>query len=76
MKVKDGLAAQHWIDNTDRIYKEDLHVSSPVMEAYVAGFEKAKELATSIVFNQIGVSHWTEEDTIELIKNLGEEDET
>lgn len=76
MKVKDGLAAQHWIDNTDRIYKEDLHVSSPVMEAYVAGFEMARHLAAGIVLNQSVVTHWTDQVTIDLINKLGEDDET
>lgn len=75
MKVKDGLAAQYWIDNTNQIYEDNLHISSPVMDAYRAGFQEAKERAISIIFNQQGVSLWTDEDTIELIRNMGEEDE-
>lgn len=75
MKKKEALAADYWINNTKRIYDENLHVSTPVMEAYIAGFEKARHLASNIVFNQMGVSHWTEEDTIELINNLGEDEE-
>lgn len=74
MKLKESLAANYWIENTQRIYDENLHVSGPVMEAYQAGYEKAREQATSIVFNQMGVSHWTDEDTIELIKALGEDE--
>jgi hypothetical protein len=41
----DSLAAQYWIDNTDRIYAEELHVSTPVMDAYRAGFMAALFLA-------------------------------
>lgn len=51
MKLKDALAADYWIEHTDRIYKEQLHVSSPVMEAYLAGFEEAKRLALQAVWN-------------------------
>lgn len=74
MKLKESLAAEYWIENTQKIYEENLHVSSPVMEAYQAGFEKARTLAANIIFNQQGVFHWTDEDTIELINKLGEEE--
>lgn len=45
MKLKKHLAVQYWIDNTSIIYNNTLHISCPIMEAYLAGFEKAKELA-------------------------------
>lgn len=48
MKKKEALAADYWIENTDRIYNEDLHISDPVMEAYLAGFEKAREIAVEL----------------------------
>lgn len=44
MKVKDALAADYWIENTQKFYDENLHMSSPIMEAYEAGFEKARDL--------------------------------
>lgn len=47
MKLITALAADYWIDNTDRIYKENLHVSTPVMEAYIAGFKEAVRRAAT-----------------------------
>lgn len=49
MKLKESLAAEYWIDNTNKIYEENLHVSSPVMEAYEAGFNKALELSAKFI---------------------------
>lgn len=85
MKVKDSLAAQYWIDNTQRIYQENWHVSSPVMEAYVAGFEKARELIVdSLLSTQSPISKHRDafllQGALKLIasdiKTLGEENET
>ena len=45
MKMINSLATDYWIDNTARIYKENLHVSTPVIDAYEAGFKKAREMA-------------------------------
>jgi len=45
MKEVEAHAADYWLENTERIYAEDLHVSGPVMDAFRAGFEKAKQLA-------------------------------
>jgi hypothetical protein len=47
MKLVQSLAADYWLENSEQIYKEDLHVSTPVMEAYEAGFRKAIELCLS-----------------------------
>lgn len=78
MKVKDGLAAQYWIDNTQRIYDEDLHVSSPIMDAYKAGFEAAREMSKSIIRNacELGFIHGDTTTLSDVVNNLGEEDET
>lgn len=35
----EELAAEYWIEHTDEIYKLDLHISSPVMDAFKAGYE-------------------------------------
>lgn len=48
MKQIDAFAADYWIENTQRIYAENLHVSSPVMDAYRAGFEKARAMAVEL----------------------------
>lgn len=39
MTKAEEMAADYWIANTDAIYKLDLHISSPVMDAFKAGFE-------------------------------------
>jgi len=51
MKLVQSLATDYWIENTNRIYEEDLHISTPVMEAYEAGFRKALEVAIADVPN-------------------------
>lgn len=59
MKLIDSLAADYWIENTKRIYEEDLHISTPVMDAYKAGFEKATIAAMNKVHNaqRLGFIH-------------------
>jgi hypothetical protein len=42
--------------------------------AYLAGYRRAKDDAKHIVINQAGVSHWTEEDTLELIESTANEE--
>lgn len=51
MKLIDSLAADYWIKNTDKIYAEDLHISTPVMEAYKAGFKTAVREAVNRIYN-------------------------
>jgi hypothetical protein len=65
MKVKDSLATDYWIENTQRIYDENLHISTPVMEAFVAGFEAARHMCYKKV-KGFG--------TLSEIENLGEEE--
>ena len=48
MKVIKGLACEYWIENTARIYEENLHVSTPVIEAFEAGFLMARKIATKL----------------------------
>lgn len=48
MKKIVSLACDYWLENTDRIYLENLHVSSPVIEAFEAGFRKAVKMATKL----------------------------
>jgi len=48
-KLKD-LAVDYWIENTSRIYDENLHISNTVIEAYEAGFKAAKEMALSALY--------------------------
>jgi len=40
--------------------------------AYMAGYIEAREAAVSFATNQLGVSHWTEEDTIKGLSELGD----
>lgn len=50
MTKAEALAADYWIENTQRIYDENLHVSGPVMDAYRAGYEaglKAAQTSTA-----------------------------
>lgn len=54
MKLINSLSADYWIENTKQIYEENLHISSPVMEAYESGFKKARELALEIVSYELG----------------------
>jgi hypothetical protein len=42
--LKDA-ATDYWLENTTRIYAEDLHVSTPVIEAFEAGAKWAIEQA-------------------------------
>jgi hypothetical protein len=50
----EELAADYWIENTERIYSENLHVSSPVMDAFKAGYEAGvKDVMASIVVDTI-----------------------
>ncbi len=51
MKLVKSLAADYWTENTNRIYQEHLHISTPVMEAYEAGFNKALELSEKLTKN-------------------------
>jgi hypothetical protein len=75
MKVKDSLAADYWINNTQQIYKENFHVSTPVMDAYSAGFEQALLLAAQAVNNSfyLGFVNGDKDTTITAIKNIGEQ---
>lgn len=50
MTKLEALAADWWIENTERIYKEKLHMSGPIMDAYKAGFEEAKQQAMSALW--------------------------
>lgn len=38
MDHEHSLAADYWLENTQRIYKENFHISGPIMEAFVAGY--------------------------------------
>lgn len=71
MKKLKSLACDYWIENTHRIYKENLHVSTPVIEAYQAGFEKAKQLCIEKLNTPLKksnkYSHW--------LKDIGEDEE-
>ena len=49
-KLKD-LAVDYWIENTSRIYDEDLHISNAVIEAYEAGFKRAKSMALEALYD-------------------------
>jgi hypothetical protein len=50
-KIKD-LAIEYWIFNTARIYEEDMHVSTPVIEAYEAGFKAAINMNFNLSENE------------------------
>jgi len=71
MKRVEGLAADYWIENTDRIYAEDLHISTPVMYAYEAGFRAARDLILEIL-DEVGPGA---ADTMGVPRDLGEEPE-
>lgn len=71
MKLINALAVDYWLEHTNKIYKENLHVSTPVMEAYEAGFKMAKELALSMLIHELG-----EADSLtEELRALGEDEE-
>jgi hypothetical protein len=69
MKLIDDLAAGYWIDNTKRIYEEDLHVSAPVMDAYKSGFGEAIERCINILKHQPSTPY-TAKELIEIIKKM------
>lgn len=71
MKQVDYRAADYWIENTDRIYKEKLHISGPVMDAYRAGFIEAREQALEAIKASgcEGAAAWRLEEAVE---RLGE----
>ena len=50
MTELEELAANWWIENTEKIYDEKLHISGPVMDAYRAGFEEAKQQAMTALY--------------------------
>lgn len=72
MTKLEALAADYWIAHTDRIYKENLHVSTPVMEAFEAGFRNARRITLNIL-EDYGSS--IPEGLVEEIVALGEEEE-
>lgn len=41
MKLYEDLAAGYWLDNTNFIYENKIHISTPIMEAYKAGYKEA-----------------------------------
>lgn len=67
-----SLAIDYWLENTERIYEEDLHVSTPVIEAYEAGFLKCKELILAMEPNPD--RKWFEQ-LVSDIKLIGEKEE-
>lgn len=54
MTRSEELAADYWIENTERIYAENLHVSTPVMDAFKAGYEAGvKDALVSVVVDNV-----------------------
>ena len=49
MTKLECLASDYWIENSKKIYQENLHISSPIMDAYKAGFGAAKEMAVQLL---------------------------
>lgn len=70
MTKLEALTCDYWIENTDKIYNSELHISDPIMEAFEAGFIKARHMATKLAdnspFNCQCASH---------IEDMGKEDE-
>lgn len=72
MKKIDSLATDYWIINTDKIYKEDLHISGPVMDAYKSGFEEAKRLLINKYWDNVNKPFGTVRSALQ---SVGEEEE-
>ncbi len=53
MKQIDSLATMYWIDNTQRIYEENLHVSDPVIDAYISGYTQAVKDCLQLINNAV-----------------------
>lgn len=53
MTKAEELAADYWIENTDVIYKLDLHISSPIMDAFKAGYEAGSQSAAQAAMDLV-----------------------
>lgn len=76
MKLKEKLAVDHWIKNTDQCYSfKDMHPSYYVIEGHKYGFDEAKKLISSVIYSEILLkNNELAVHLLNLIDKLGEEE--